>query len=82
LEAGCITCKESTTSSAKRQQKATSYYLFDLISHLISVSTIRAAVDLKQTFDQISAAEKSGKLSPEEKRKLEESAAEKVCYAT
>jgi hypothetical protein len=44
-------------------------------SHLISVSTIRNAVDLKQSFDQISAAEKSRKLSAEEKRKLEESAA-------
>jgi hypothetical protein len=42
------------------------------------MSTIKAAVDLKQTFDQIAAAEKSGSLSPDEKRKLEESAAEKV----
>ena len=42
------------------------------------MSTIKAAVELKQTFDQIAAAEKSGSLSPDEKRKLEESAAEKV----
>ncbi|KAF8530090.1 DnaJ-domain-containing protein [Hysterangium stoloniferum] len=46
-----------------------------------TVSTIRAAVDLKQTFDQITAAEKSGTLSPEEKRKLEEAAAEKGLQA-
>lgn len=43
-----------------------------------SVSTIKAAVELKKTFDQIAAAEKSGSLSVEEKRKLEESVAEKV----
>ena len=43
-----------------------------------SVSTIKAALELKQTFDQIAVAEKSGSLSPEEKRKLEESAADKV----
>jgi hypothetical protein len=50
-----------------------------------SVSTIKAAVELKQTFDQMAAAEKLGSLSPDEKRKLEEAAAEKVresraCY--
>ncbi|GJJ14258.1 hypothetical protein Clacol_008522 [Clathrus columnatus] len=47
--------------------------------HMFSetVSTIRAAVDLKQTFDQMAAAEKAGSLTPEEKRKLEEAAAEK-----
>ncbi|KAF8583662.1 DnaJ-domain-containing protein [Ramaria rubella] len=46
-----------------------------------TMSTIRAAVELKQTFDQIATAEKSGSLSPEEKRKLEESAAEKGIQA-
>lgn len=45
---------------------------------MLSVSTIRAAVDLKQTFDQMAAAEKAGSLTPEEKRRLEEAAAEKV----
>lgn len=35
-------------------------------------------MELKKTFDQIAAAEKSGSLSVEEKRKLEESVAEKV----
>lgn len=44
-----------------------------------SVSTIKAAVELKKSFDQITAAEKAGSLSPDEKRKLEESVAEKVC---
>lgn len=45
-----------------------------------SVSTIKAAIELKQTFDQIATAEKSGSLSPDEKRKLEESAADKVYH--
>lgn len=46
-----------------------------------TVSTIRAAVDLKQTFDQMAAAEKAGSLTPEEKRRLEEAAAEKGLQA-
>lgn len=46
------------------------------------MSTIRAAVDLKQTFDQIAAAEKAGNLSAEEKKKLEEAAAEKACITS
>lgn len=43
-----------------------------------SVSTIRAAVDLKATFDQMAAAEKAGNLTPEQRLKLEEAATEKV----
>jgi len=39
------------------------------------------ALELKQVFDQIAAAEKAG-VSPEEKKKLEEQAAEKVCVDT
>lgn len=46
-----------------------------------SVSTLRAAIELKGVFDQIQAAEKAGNLSPEEKRKLEEQAAEKGLQA-
>ncbi|KAF8321237.1 DnaJ-domain-containing protein [Clavulina sp. PMI_390] len=45
-----------------------------------TVSTVRAALDLKQTFEQLAAAEKSG-ASPEEKRRLEEQAAEKGLQA-
>jgi hypothetical protein len=41
------------------------------------VSTVRAAIELKSVFDQIAAAEKNGNLTPEARRKLEESAAEK-----
>jgi hypothetical protein len=36
------------------------------------------ALELKQVFDQIAEAEKSG-ATEEEKKKLEEQAAEKVC---
>jgi hypothetical protein len=36
---------------------------------------------LKTVFDQIAAAEKAGNLSPEEKKKLEEQAAEKGIQA-
>lgn len=47
-----------------------------------TVSTLRAAIELKAVFDQIQAAENSGNgLSPEERRKLEEQAAEKGIQA-
>ncbi|KAI0808149.1 DnaJ-domain-containing protein [Fomes fomentarius] len=46
-----------------------------------TVSTLRAAMDLKNVFEQIQAAEKAGNLTPEEKRKLEEQAAEKGLQA-
>ena len=46
-----------------------------------SVSTLRAAIELKAVFDQIQAAEKAGNLSPEEKKRLEEQAAEKGLQA-
>jgi len=46
-----------------------------------TVSTLRAAIELKAVFDQIQAAEKAGNLSPEEKKKLEEQAAEKGLQA-
>ena len=42
-----------------------------------SVSTLRSAIEVKNVFDQIQAAEKSG-APPEERKKLEEQAAEKV----
>ncbi|KIK69487.1 hypothetical protein GYMLUDRAFT_35551 [Collybiopsis luxurians FD-317 M1] len=46
-----------------------------------TVSTLRAAIELKAVFDQIQAAEKAGNLSPEERKKLEEQAAEKGLQA-
>ncbi|OCH87992.1 DnaJ-domain-containing protein [Obba rivulosa] len=46
-----------------------------------TVSTVRAALELKNVFEQIEAAEKAGNLSPEEKHRLEEQAAEKGVQA-
>ena len=46
-----------------------------------SVSTLRAAMDLKQVFEQIQAAEAAGNVSPEEKKRLEDQAAEKGVQA-
>ena len=46
-----------------------------------SVSTLRSAIELKSVFDQIQQAEQSGNLSPEEKKRLEEQAAEKGLHA-
>jgi hypothetical protein len=45
------------------------------------VSTLRSAIELKAVFDQIQAAEKAGNMTPEEKKKLEEQAAEKGLQA-
>lgn len=45
------------------------------------MSTLRSAIELKSVFDQIAAAEKAGNLTPEEKKKLEEQAAEKGIQA-
>ncbi|KAI0276240.1 DnaJ-domain-containing protein [Russula aff. rugulosa BPL654] len=46
-----------------------------------TVSTLRSAIELKAVFDQIQQAEQSGNLSPEEKKRLEEQAAEKGLHA-
>jgi len=46
-----------------------------------TVSTLRAAIELKSVFDQIQAAERNGNLTPEEKQRLEEQAAEKGVQA-
>lgn len=46
-----------------------------------SVSTLRAAIELKSVFDQIQAAERAGNLSPDEKKRLEDQAAEKGLQA-
>lgn len=41
------------------------------------MSTVRSAIELKNVFEQLQAAEKAGNLTDEERRKLEEDAAEK-----
>ncbi|KAJ3529151.1 hypothetical protein NM688_g7892 [Phlebia brevispora] len=46
-----------------------------------TVSTLRAAIELKNVFEQIQAAELAGNLAPEEKKRLEEQAAEKGLQA-
>jgi curved DNA-binding protein CbpA len=46
-----------------------------------TVSTLRSAIELKAVFDQIQQAEQSGNLSAEEKKRLEEQAAEKGLQA-
>jgi hypothetical protein len=45
------------------------------------MSTLKAAIELKSVFDQLQAAEKAGNLTPEEKKRLEEQAAEKGLQA-
>lgn len=52
-----------------------------LIVFCVSVSTLRSAMELKTVFEQIQAAEAAGNLSPEEKKRLEEQAAEKGLQA-
>ena len=52
-----------------------------LLLTFYSVSTLRSAIELKAVFDQIQQAEQSGTLSPEEKKRLEEQAAEKGLHA-
>lgn len=59
-------------------------YLLSCYAYVVnyfSVSTLRSAIELKSVFDQIQAAEKAGNLSAEEKKKLEEQAAEKGLQA-
>ncbi|KAF7361294.1 DnaJ-domain-containing protein [Mycena sanguinolenta] len=46
-----------------------------------TVSTLRSAIELKSVFDQIQAAERAGNMSPEDRKKLEEQAAEKGLQA-
>jgi len=46
-----------------------------------TVSTLRSAMELKGVFEQIQAAETAGNLTPEQKKRLEEQAAEKGLQA-
>lgn len=43
-----------------------------------SVGTVRAALEVKRVFEQLAEAEKAG-ATPEQRKKLEEQAAEKAC---
>ena len=65
------TCVSVITFSGPRFLSLTPY----------SVSTLRSAIELKAVFDQIQQAEQSGTLSAEEKKRLEEQAAEKGLQA-
>ena len=71
--------KENIMFSARRTDAVHLFLVF--MTFLDSVSTLRAAIELKSVFDQIQAAEKAGNLSPEEKKRLEEQAAEKGLQA-
>jgi hypothetical protein len=44
---------------------------------MYSVATVRAALEVKRVFEQLAEAEKAG-ANPEQRKKLEEQAAEKV----
>ena len=71
--------KENIMFSARRTYAVHLFFVF--MTFFDSVSTLRAAIELKSVFDQIQAAEKAGNLSPEEKKRLEEQAAEKGLQA-
>ena len=51
-------------------------YVSIIVVLMFSVSTLRSALELKSIFDRLQEAERSGQLSPEALRKLEEQAAE------
>jgi hypothetical protein len=78
---GCITFRADITFSVRRECFTNMSQSPILSHHSFRVSTLRSAIELKSVFDQIQAAEKNGNLSPEEKRKLEEQAAEKGLQA-
>ena len=75
--------KANIMFSAKRKRHV-HFFRWELMTSFFlknSVSTLRAAIELKGVFDQIQAAEKAGNLSPEERKRLEEQAAEKGLQA-
>lgn len=87
LAVGCTTYKGSITYSLRREFPSTATPILDAkenahITTTTSVSTLRTALELKSIFDQLQAAEAAGSsLSPEERKRLEESAAEKGLQA-
>ena len=72
-------------SSVKRKKKSVFFFgagsLLFFFKKKKRVSTLRAAIELKGVFDQIQAADKAGNLTPEDKKRLEEQAAEKGIQA-
>lgn len=73
-------CKENITSSAKREWPLASSLHSSQPKSICRVSTVRSALELKRVFDELAAAEATG-ISAEDKRKLEEQAAEKGLQA-
>ena len=78
---GCTTCRANTTCFQRRAFPTLLRSTFLLSPTFCSVSTLRSAIELKAVFDQIQQAEQSGNLSAEEKKRLEEQAAEKGLQA-
>ena len=79
---GYTTCRANITCSPRRASLNTTPICAPFISlTFYRVSTLRSAIELKAVFDQIQQAEQSGNLSPEEKKRLEEQAAEKGIHA-
>ena len=79
---GYTTCRANITFSQRRAFRCHRFsilWFLSLTPH--SVSTLRSAIELKAVFDQIQQAEQSGTLSAEEKKRLEEQAAEKGLQA-
>ena len=78
---GCTTCRANTTCFQRRTFPTLLRSTLLLSPTFCSVSTLRSAIELKAVFDQIQQAEQSGNLSAEEKKRLEEQAAEKGLQA-
>ena len=79
---GYTTSRANITFSQRRAFRCHRFpilWFLSLTPH--SVSTLRSAIELKAVFDQIQQAEQSGTLSAEEKKRLEEQAAEKGLQA-
>jgi hypothetical protein len=78
---GCTMCRANITCFLRRALPYRFPVSRYLLLTLFSVSTLRSAIELKSVFDQIQQAEQSGTLSAEEKKRLEEQAAEKGLQA-
>jgi hypothetical protein len=75
--------------SSQKRESLTQYRFHDcwictvvpVANILFSVATVRAALEVKRVFEQLAEAEKAG-VTPEQRKKLEEQAAEKVRLLT
>lgn len=79
LADGCTTYRANIMCSPRRAFLTLIPSVLSLT--FCSVSTLRSAIELKAVFDQIQQAEQSGNLGAEEKKRLEEQAAEKGLQA-